>query len=127
MFKDEHHMWKIIAVFCIKTPHTKTCYAFIHTHVKVIKFIFILNTQCCNIILVPIRIPARKYKKFKAIFCLLKYVIIVENIIRHLVKKILFQQKLKQKSVMEQPWSVVSIAEDKDTPRLFSKWSQSKM
>ena len=71
--------------------------------------------------------PARKYKKFKAIFCLLKYVIIMENIIRHLVKKILFQQKLKQKSVMEQPWSMVSIAEDKDTPRLFSKWSQSNM
>ena len=39
MFKDEHHMWKIITVFCVKTPHTKTCYAFIHTHVKVIKFI----------------------------------------------------------------------------------------
>ena len=71
--------------------------------------------------------PARKYKKFKAIFCLLKYVIIMENIIRHLVKKILFQQKLKQKSVMEQPWSMVSIAEDKDTPILFSKWSQSNM
>ena len=51
----------------------------------------------------------------------------MENIIRHLVKKILFQQKLKQKSVMEQPWSMVSIAEDKDTPILFSKWSQSNM
>ena len=60
--------------------------------------------------------PARKYKKFKAIFCLLKYVIIIENIIRHLVKKVLFQENLKQKSVMEQPWSMVSIVEDKDTP-----------
>ena len=65
--------------------------------------------------------PARKYKKFKAIFCLLKYVMIMENIIRHLVKKVLFQQTLRQKSVMEQPWSMVSIVEDKDTPRLFSK------
>ena len=65
--------------------------------------------------------PARKYKKFKGIFCLLKYVMIIENIIRHLVKKVLFQQKLRQKSVMEQPWSMVSIIEDKDTPRLFSK------
>ena len=65
--------------------------------------------------------PARKYKKFKAIFCLLKYVMIIENIIRHLVKKVLFQQKLRQKSVMEQPWSMVSIEKDKDTTRLFSK------
>ena len=65
--------------------------------------------------------PARKYKKFKAIFCLLKYVMIIENIIRHLVKKVLFQQKLRQKSVMEQPWSMVSIVEDEDTPGLFSK------
>ena len=39
MFKDEHQMRKTIAlVFCIKIPHTKTCYAFIHTHIKVIKF-----------------------------------------------------------------------------------------
>ena len=68
--------------------------------------------------------PVRKYKKFKAIFCLLKYVIIIENIIRHLVKKVLFQQKLRQESVMEQPWSMVSMVEDQDTPRLFSKWSQ---
>ena len=60
--------------------------------------------------------PARIYKKFKVIFCLLKNVIIIENIIRHLVKKVLFQQNLKQKSVMEQPWSMVSIVEDKDTP-----------
>ena len=44
---------------------------------------------------------------------MLKYVIIIENIIRHLVKKVLFQQKLRQKSVMEQPWSMVSIVEDK--------------
>ena len=65
--------------------------------------------------------PARKYKKFKGIFCLLKYVMIIENIIRHLVKKVLFQQKLRQKSVMEQPWPMVSIIEDKDTPRLISK------
>ena len=75
----------------------------------------------------PIHMSARKYKIFQAIFCLLKYVLIIENIIRHLVKKVLFQQTLKQKSVMEQPWSMVSIAEDKDTPRLFSKWSQSSM
>ena len=70
---------------------------------------------------------ARKYKKFKAIFCLLKYVIIIENIIRHSVKKVLFQQKLRQKTVMEQPWSMVSTVEGKDIPRLFSKWSQSSM
>ena len=70
---------------------------------------------------------ARKYKKFKAIFCLLKYVIIIENIIRHSVKKVLFQQKLQQKTVMEQPWSMVSTVEGKDIPRLFSKWSQSSM
>ena len=70
---------------------------------------------------------ARKYKKFKAIFCLLKYVIIIENIIRHSVKKVLFQQKLRQKTVMEQPWSMVSTVESKDIPRLFSKWSQSSM
>ena len=39
MFKDEHLMWQIIAlVFSIKIPHTKTCYAYIHTHIKVIKF-----------------------------------------------------------------------------------------
>ena len=71
--------------------------------------------------------PAIKYKKFKALSCLLKYVIIIENIIRHLVKKVLSQQKLRQKSVMEQPWSIVSIVEDKDIPRIFSKWSQSSM
>ena len=71
--------------------------------------------------------PARKYKKFKAIFCLLKHVIIIENIIRHLVKKVQFQQKLLQKRVMEQPWSMVLIVEDKDTPRLLSKWSQINM
>ena len=65
----------------------------------------------------PIYKSARKYKKFKAIFCLLKYVIIIENIIRHLVKKVLFQQKLSQKRLMEQPWSMVSTAEDKDVPR----------
>ena len=70
---------------------------------------------------------ARKYKKFKSIFCLLKYVIIIENIIRHSVKKVLFQQKLRQKTVMEQPWSMVSTVEGKDIPRLFSKWSQSSM
>ena len=70
---------------------------------------------------------ARKYKKFKAIFCLLKYVIIIENIIRHSVKKVLFQQKLRQKTVMEQPWSMVSTVEGKDIPILFSKWSQSSM
>ena len=70
---------------------------------------------------------AREYKKFKAIFCLLKYVIIIENIIRHSVKKVLFQQKLRQKTVMEQPWSMVSTVEGKDIPRLFSKWSQSSM
>ena len=134
MFKLEHQMWKIIAlVFCIKIPHTKTCYTFIHTHIKVIKFkghfyfTFIFNTQCCNITLVPIHMPAIKYEKFKAISCLLKYVIIIENIIRHLVKKVLSQQKLRQKSVMEQPWSIVSIVEDKDIPRIFSKWSQSSM
>ena len=69
---------------------------------------------------------ARKYKKLKPSFVLLKYVIIIENIIRQLVKKVLFQQKLRQKSVMEQPRSTVSIEECKDTPRLFSKWSQSK-
>ena len=39
MFKDEHLMWKIIALVSgIKIPHTKTCYTFIHTHIKVIKF-----------------------------------------------------------------------------------------
>ena len=69
---------------------------------------------------------ARKYKKLKPSFVLLKYVIIIENIIRQLVKKVLFQQKLRQKSVMEQPRSTVSTEECKDTPRLFSKWSQSK-
>ena len=62
---------------------------------------------------------ARNYKKFKAIFCLLKYVMIIENIIRHLVKKVLFQQKLRQKSLMEQPWSMVSIEEGKDASRLL--------
>ena len=101
MFKDEHQMWEIIAlVFCIKIPHGKTCYAFIHAHIKIIHFkgIFILNTKCCNIIsLVPIHMPARKYKKFKAIFCLLKYVIIIENIIRHLVKKGTVPTKVKAK------------------------------
>ena len=65
----------------------------------------------------PIHLAAWKYKNFKAIFCLLKYVIIIENIIRHLVKNLVknvfFQQKLRQKSVMEQPWSMVSIVEDK--------------
>ena len=70
---------------------------------------------------------ATKCKKIKAIFCLLKYVIIIENIIRHLVKKVLFQQKLRQKSVMKQPWSMVTIEEHKDTPRLFSKRNQSSM
>ena len=39
MFKDEHQMWKIVALdFCIKIPHTKPCYGFIQTHVKAIKF-----------------------------------------------------------------------------------------
>ena len=39
MSKDEHLLRKIIAlVFFIKIPHTKTCYAFIHIHIKVIKF-----------------------------------------------------------------------------------------
>ena len=71
--------------------------------------------------------PVRKYKKFKAIFCLLKHVIKIENIIRHLVKKVQFQKKLMQKRVMEQPWSMVLIVEDKDTPRLLSKWSQINM
>ena len=70
---------------------------------------------------------ARNYKKFKAIFCLLKYVMIIENIIRHLVKRVLFQQKLRQKSMMEQPWSMVSIEEGKDASRLLSKWSQSRI
>ena len=69
----------------------------------------------------------RKYKKYIAIFCLLKYIIIIENTIRHLVKKVLFQQKLEQKSVMEQPWSMVSVEEGKDAPRLLRKWSQSSM
>ena len=69
----------------------------------------------------------RKYKKYIAIFCLLKYIIIIENTIRHLVKKVLFQQKLEQKSVMEQPWSIVSVEEGKDAPRLLRKWSQSSM
>ena len=81
MFEDVHLMWKTLAlVFCIKIPYTKSCYAYIHTHIKVIKFkvIFILNTQCCNIIiLVSIHMAA---EKFKSIFCLLKYVIITENI-----------------------------------------------
>ena len=69
----------------------------------------------------------RKYKKYIAIFCLLKYIILIENTIRHLVKKVLFQQKLEQKSVMEQPWSMVSVEEGKDAPRLLRKWSQSSM
>ena len=94
-------MWEIIAlVFCMKIPNGKTCYAFIHTHIKIIHFkgIFILNTKCCNIISqVPIHMPARKYKKFKVIFCLLKYVIIIENIIRHLVKKGTVPTKVKAK------------------------------
>ena len=66
-------------------------------------------------------------KNLKSFFSLLKYVIIIENIIRHLVKKVLFQQKLRQKSLMEQPWSMVSIEEGKDASRLLSKWSQSRM
>ena len=73
MFEDVHLMWKTLAlVFCIKIPYTKSCYAYIHTHIKVIKFkvIFI-------IILVSIHMAA---EKFKSIFCLLKYVIITENI-----------------------------------------------
>ena len=57
----------------------------------------------------------------------MKYVIITENIIRHLVKMVLFQQKLRQKSVMEEPRSMVSIEEDEDAPRLFNKWSHSSM
>ena len=84
MFDDVHLMRKTLAlVFCIKILYTKTCYAYIYTPIKVIKFkaIFILNTQCCNIIiLVPIHMAAEKYKKFKAIFCFLKYVIITQNI-----------------------------------------------
>ena len=39
---------------------------------------------------------ARKYKKSKAIFFLLKYVIIIEKIIKYLVKKVLFQQNCMQ-------------------------------
>ena len=39
MFQDENLIWKIIAViFCITIPHIKTCYAHIHTHIKVTKF-----------------------------------------------------------------------------------------
>ena len=110
MFDDVHLMRKTLAlVFCIKILYTKTCYVYIHTPIKVIKFkaIFILNTQCCNIIiLVPIHIAARKYKKSQAVFFLFKHVITIENIIAYLVKKVLFQQnsmqlKLSAKSLFQ--------------------------
>ena len=73
MFKDEHLMWKTIALdFCFKIPHTKTCYAFIHTHIKAVTFkdhFYFINTQSCNItILVTIHMTARKYSKIIAIF-----------------------------------------------------------
>ena len=77
MFKDEHQMWKkIVLNVCIETPHTKTCYTFMHTHIKVIKFkghFYFKHTVL------------QDYNP-TTIFRFLKYVIIIESIIRHSVK-----------------------------------------